>query len=98
MKPLFEMYEEKVPVWALPYIFNGDSDGLNDDEISMVDEWVKTNRLWIVTPIPYDSNGKRLEGTSDPNVHYPEYFSNCPAFGLPCNVVDCICMSRNKTA
>lgn len=30
---------EKIPVWSLGYIINGDATGLTDEEIRMIDKW-----------------------------------------------------------
>ena len=36
---------EKIPTWSLCYLINGDATALTDEEIRMVDEWV---RRWQV--------------------------------------------------
>lgn len=80
MQKQFETYKERVPSWALGYIVNGDIDGLTDEEIQMINNWLNANDYEIVSPV---NDGE-------------EYFSNCPAFGLPGGVVDCDCLVRIK--
>lgn len=72
-----EFTTEKIPTWALCYLINGDPTGLDNDDIAVVDEWYNTNRVVIV------SVSDILDGTCNP------YFTRFPAFGLPCDVVDC---------
>ena len=44
---IFKCY---VPDWSLSYLVNGDSSGLDDDEMKMVDDWYKKNKVEIVNP------------------------------------------------
>lgn len=62
---------EKVPTWALCYLINGDISDLNNDEIEMVDEWVRN----------YPHHGSLIFDVID-----SEFFSPCPAFGKACTV------------
>lgn len=62
MQKQFETYKERVPSWALCYIVNGDIDGLTDEEIEMINNWLNVNDYEIVSPV---------EGGE-------EYFSNSP--------------------
>lgn len=68
------IYKERVPEWALCYIINGDKEGLNDEEIKMVDDWLERARIKILAP-PADNE--------------ESYFDPRPPFGLGCNVYDC---------
>jgi len=68
---------EPIPTWALCYLINSDPSGLTDEEISMVDEWCKTNGVSVVC------TASDQEGESEP------YFTHYPAFGLPTDVTDC---------
>lgn len=68
-----------VPSYAVCYLIYGESEGLNDEDIENIDQWivsmekVRNGRHFDISPI----NGRE------------EYFSNNPPFGLPCNVMDC---------
>ena len=46
----FETYVERVPVWALCYIINGDPSGLEDSDISLVDSWLAGSEYEIISP------------------------------------------------
>lgn len=67
---------ERIPSWALNYIINGESEGLTVDEEIMVHTFYES----------YNKNGHEIQVVSP---HDESYFSNYPAFGLPCEVVDC---------
>ena len=68
---------EKIPTWSLCYLINGDTTGLTDDEIRMIDKWMNDWQVRIVSPL---TNG---DGNAQP------YFSHYPLFGLPAEVEDC---------
>lgn len=68
---------EKIPTWSIGYIINGDSTGLTEDEIRMIDSWLNEWQVEIVSPI---TDG---QGNAQP------YFSHCPLFGLPAEVEEC---------
>lgn len=68
---------EKIPTWSIGYIINGDSTGLTEDEIRMIDNWLNEWQVEIVSPI---TGG---QGNAQP------YFSHCPLFGLPAEVEEC---------
>lgn len=74
---------EKILTWSLCYLVNGDSSGLTDEEIKMVDDFVKEFNIEIVSPI--EENGEPQ----------PE-FSNYPAFGLATEVEKCIVIYAKK--
>lgn len=67
---------ERIPSWALNYIINGESQGLTDDEKVLVHTFYES----------YNKNGYKIQIVSP---HDECYFSKYPAFGLPCEVVDC---------
>lgn len=71
---------EKVPVYSLPYLINGDSDGLTDEDVAIIDQWCK--RIKIISPIT------DADGNAD------VYFTSDPAFGLPADVMDCVVICR----
>ena len=76
-----EFTTEKIPTWALCYLCNSDPTGLTDEDIETADRWWAENNVFSVSP-SYDE-----EGNSHP------YYDNYPAFGLPCDVEDCIVMT-----
>lgn len=69
---------EKIPTWSLGYLINGDQTGLNEEEVQMIDNWVRSWGVENVVPIE-DEDG--IENT--------EYFSYYPLFGLATDVQDC---------
>lgn len=72
---------ERIPTWALCYLINSDPSGLTDEEIAMVDKWYAGNNVMGI-----------CTATEQEGECYP-YFSHCPAFGLPAEVVDCHVMT-----
>lgn len=70
---------ERIPTWALPYLVNGDANGLKKSEIKMIDHLLRTQRIELVYPI-MDS----VEGGTQP------YFTTEPLFGQATEVEDCI--------
>lgn len=69
---------EKIPTWSFGYLINGDATNLNDEDIKMVDNWVKDWGVENVVPI---------EG--EDGIENNEYFSHYPLFGLATDVQDC---------
>ena len=69
---------EPIPVWALSSIINGDDMGLEDEDIRLIQEWFETTGFDDIA-LPKDCN-------------YHEYFTHYPAFGKPCDCVDCECL------
>ncbi len=68
---------ESIPVWAMCYLVNGDTDSITDEDKAIVDEWWSRNNVVTVSPAADD------EGSSHP------YFTYYPAFGLASDVIDC---------
>lgn len=67
---------EKIPVWAVTYLVNGDDSGLTPEDKKMVDDYVERllekKHLRLLGPI---------DGTESE-------FEPYPAFGLACGTVD----------
>ena len=62
----------------MPFFINGDFDGYTDSDIEAALNWQKENEIKEVIP-PTDE-------------YYKPFFSWNPAFGLPCEVVECECV------
>lgn len=71
---------EKIPVWALCAIINGDYTGLSIEERETIMDWLDETRYDIIAPPDEDDS---------------PYFSYYPAFGLPCDVYDIKCTCIN---
>ena len=72
-----EKITEKIPTWSLCYLVNGDASGLTDEELQTICRWYEDMGVQVVSPVM--GNECDLQ----------PYFSHCPAFGLPTEVVDC---------
>ena len=72
--PIEHIDTVKLPTYALCYLVNGDSSGLEDDDIDAIDRW-------------YNSYGKELQLEAVDKESEP-YFTHSPEFGLACDVVD----------
>lgn len=68
---------EKIPIWSLGYLINGDVTGLTDEEIKMIEDWWHIQRVELVCLIEQEEDTQ-------------PYFSHYPLFGLPAEVEDCI--------
>ena len=69
---------EKIPTYIMPFFINGDVDGYTEEDINDATEWLNTSGVKEVI-LPSDED-------------YQPYFSCYPAFGKPCDVVDCQCV------
>lgn len=61
-----------IPTWALCYLVNGDSEGLNDKEISQIENFLEGF-----------GPGQVLFSSKE-----EDFFTKYPEFGLPCNCVE----------
>lgn len=69
----------KIPVWALPAIINGDSSGLEQEDVDTILAWFEKTGVDVVEcPTDKDMDKK--------------YFTSRPAFGKACEVVKCKCI------
>lgn len=66
---------EDVPVWAVPYLAYGESDGLTEEDKKLADEFMKSHGF-----------GKLIDASNTYSEH--TYFRSHPAFGLACDCVD----------
>jgi hypothetical protein len=75
-----ELSIERIPTWSFGYVVNGDKEGLTDNEVKMVDDYFRENKVVSISPVEEDEEtGAR------------PYFSRYPAFGgLACEVEDCV--------
>lgn len=74
---------ESLPIWSLNYCINGDATGLTDEEISMIDKWMRDWHVEIVSPI-VDEEG-----------NYHQSFSHYTLFGLAADVIECDIIYNN---
>jgi len=74
-------YEVKLPDYSLSYLINGDNSGLTPDDIATIDRYMDD----------YYNTALLYQGDVTVSVESEEgYFTNNPAFGLACNVYDCV--------
>ena len=78
---IIETYEVKLPAYALSYIVNGDSSGIDDNDIKAIDNYMKY----------FYKQADSLDGhvivSNEENNEEP-YFTFSPDFGLACEVMD----------
>lgn len=72
-----QLTTEKIPSYALCYLINGDKDTLTDNEIKEIENWMDKSGIKEVLP---------------PDEENETYFTHSPAFGLPCDVIECPCV------
>lgn len=71
-----EFFKERIPVWALCALINADYSGLEDEDIMLIDSWLKQTGYTLVCC---------------PDDEEEQYFASHPAFGLASDVIDCWC-------
>ncbi len=69
-------FTAKIPAYAVYYIEYGESDYLTPEDTQIIDDWL---------------DSLKESGFTSPTVSWGENygFTNCPAFGLPCDCVLC---------
>jgi hypothetical protein len=85
-----ETFDElRIPDYALPYLINGDSSGLDAEDKITIDNYMQSF-YDICNGYTADSGVYHsvIFSTNDPIESFG-YFSSRPAFGLACNVHDC---------
>lgn len=80
MRTLHE-YTVKVPDYALPFLINGDDSNLTEEDITTID-------LWYAKLQKQADRYQCMIIISPDNECHP-YFTATPAFGSPCDVIDC---------
>ena len=75
-------YEYQFPSYALCALFNGDFDGLEDEDIKHIEKFMEDN--------------KHIDVFDDKESEQEPYFTHYPEFGLACNVVDLIGIEFEK--
>lgn len=68
-----------IPSYAVCYLIYGESEGLTDEDIQNIDQWVDK--------MEKANNGRSFD--VNPISGCDEYFDSNPCFGLPCYVEDC---------
>ena len=91
MHKISEYTELKIPDYALSYLVNNDSSGIEEEDIKNIDSFMEQfyteakendgNVIFNTSEI-IDGDGEILE-------YQEPYFCHFPVFGLACNVVDC---------
>ena len=66
----------KLPEYAICYLVNGDSSGLEDADVTAIDEWYAS----------FDTGHLSFHFLDDEGID--PYFCAFPEFGLACDVVD----------
>ena len=75
-------YNYQFPSYALCALFNGDYDGLEDDDIELFESFMERN--------------KEIDVWDDKEPDQEPYFCKYPEFGLACDVVDLIGIEFEK--
>ena len=78
---------ENVPMWAIPYLWYGDTDDLNDEEIKLVRDWEDRMFDYARAVEPNMTIANLTYDMCDGEDAEP-HFTNLPAFGLGCDVYD----------
>ena len=75
-------YEYQFPSYALCALFNGDLDGLEDEDIANFERFMEQN--------------KNIDVWDDKEPDQEPYFAPYPEFGLACDVVDLVGIEFEK--
>ena len=81
---------ESVPSWSLPYIANGDAEGLSEDDIALVEKWENKMRNFGFRPDVFDFVREDENGELYLDPEQEAYFDSFPAFGLPSDCFMCL--------
>ena len=81
---------ESLPSWALPCITNGDTDGLSEYEIALIEKWENKMLEWGFKPDCFDFVREDENGEIYLDPEQEAYFDSVPAFGLPSDCYMCL--------
>ena len=81
---------ESLPSWALPYIVNGDSDGLSEDDILLIEKWENKMLELGFKPDVFDFVHEDENGEIYLDPEQEPYFDSLPEFGLPSDCFMCL--------
>ena len=81
---------ESIPSWALPCIVNGDSDGLSEEDISLIEKWENKMIKLGFKPDIFDFVNEDENGEPCLDPEQEAYFDSFPAFGLPSDCYMCL--------
>lgn len=81
---------ESLPSWALPYITNGDAEGLSEEDVSLVEKWENKMLERGFKPDVFDLVRKDENGDVYIDPEQEAYFEPFPAFGLPSDCYRCL--------
>ena len=81
---------ESIPSWALPCITNGDTDGLSEDDISLIEKWENKMIKWGFKPDVFDFVREDENGDVYLDPEQEAYFDSFPSFGLPSDCYMCL--------
>ena len=76
-----DTYKEDIPSYALCYLINGDSSGLEQSDIDIIDRFMNS-----YYEIAEQKNGHVVVDIPDDE---ESFFAPYPAFGLPCDAYSC---------
>lgn len=77
----YKEYNVKFPVYALSYVINGDSSGLESHEVEIIDRYMREFERETESV-----NGSMIVALDDNESE--AYFTRSPAFGVACDVMD----------
>lgn len=81
---------ESIPSWALPYIANGDAEGLSEEDISLIEKWENKMIKLGFKPDAFDFVREDENGDVYLDPEQESYFDPFSAFGLPSDCYRCL--------
>ena len=79
--------ETDIPSYAINYLVNGDTDGLNKTDRGIIDNWISSSKQYYQS---LDDN--KLISLDIIPLNNGEFFTWSPEFGLPCMSQACMIM------
>lgn len=80
---IVDYIEDNCPDYALSYLVNGDSSGIEEEDKKNADEWLE----YLSAKMARDYPGLRTDLLFDDNAE--PSFCHSPAFGLACDCIPC---------